>query len=135
MGQPSVLYVEDDKESREIMQLLLEIQMELSHVTILEDSSDFLYRLEQLQPRPNVILLDIHMRPYTGFELLDMLRDRAEWRNVPVIALTASVMNEEVQKLREAGFNGAVAKPIDLDTFPDILDRVLEGDEVWNTVG
>ena len=129
---PRVLYVEDDLQSREIMQLLLVDQMGLSDVTIFEDSSDFLSRVAQIQPKPDVILLDIHVRPYTGFEMLEMLQNESQWQGVPVIALTASVMNEEIQKLRQVGFNGVVAKPIDLDTFPDVLHRVLEGEEVWN---
>jgi CheY-like chemotaxis protein len=130
----SIVYVEDDRQSREIMELLLVIKMGLPQVTIFEDSADFLLRLEHLQPKPDLIMLDIHMRPYTGFELLEMLRQHDQWRSVPVVALTASVMNEEVQKLRDAGFNGVVPKPIDLETFPDILHRVLAGEEVWNTV-
>jgi CheY-like chemotaxis protein len=129
---PSVLYVEDDTQSREIMQLLLVDQMGLSDVTMFEESSDFLNRVAQIQPKPDLILLDIHVRPYTGFEMLEMLQNESQWQNVPVIALTASVMNEEIQKLRQVGFNGVVAKPIDLDTFPDVLHRVLEGEEVWN---
>jgi CheY-like chemotaxis protein len=114
------------------MQLLLVCQMGLSDVTLFEDSSDFLNRVEQIQPKPDVILLDIHVRPHTGFEMLEMLQNENQWQNVPVVALTASVMNEEVLKLRQVGFNGVVAKPIDLDSFPDILHRVLEGEEVWN---
>jgi CheY-like chemotaxis protein len=48
-----------------------------------------------------------------------------------VVALTASVMNEEVEQLRAAGFHSCLAKPIDIDTFPDVLNRILDGESVW----
>ncbi len=51
-----------------------------------------------MMPKPDVILLDIHVKPYSGFEMLEMLRKMNGFVDVPVVALTASVMNEEVQK-------------------------------------
>lgn len=130
----SILYVEDDPQSRAIMSLLLVEGMGLSHVTILEDSDNFLSRAEQLQPKPDLILLDIHVRPHDGFEMLEMLRQSEMFHTTPVVALTASVMNEEVQKLRMAGFNGVVAKPVDIDTFPNTLSWIMNGEQIWRVV-
>ena len=132
---PAVLYVEDDPESCEVMHLLLVQHMGLSAVTIFQDSADFLARVQVLQPKPDIILLDIHVQPHTGFEMLEMLRQVRGFDETPIVALTASVMNEEVQKLRTIGFNGVVAKPIDMDTFPEILNRVLNGKEIWRVAG
>jgi CheY-like chemotaxis protein len=81
-----------------------------------------------------VILLDIHVRPYTGFEMLEMLRNHPDYRTTPVVALTASVMNEEIIHLRQAGFNGVIAKPVDIDAFPKILERIMRGEAFWNVV-
>ncbi|MFN8372367.1 MAG: response regulator [Anaerolineae bacterium] len=131
---PAVLYVEDDPQSREIMYLLLVDQMGLENVTIYEDSTDFMDRIMGLNPKPDVILLDIHMRPYTGFDMLEMLRNHEDFRDTPIVALTASVMNEEVYKLKTAGFSGVIAKPLDLDAFPQILDRILHSETVWYVV-
>jgi CheY-like chemotaxis protein len=129
--QPSVLYVEDDTHSRKLMSMLLKGRMKLSHVVILEDSQNFLAHVEALDPKPDVILLDIHMKPYNGFEMLSMLR-QLEWtQNIPIVALTASVMNEEVQQLRKAGFDGCLSKPIDIEAFPATLQRVLAGETIW----
>jgi len=44
------------------------------------------------------------------------------------------VMNEEVIKLRTSGFNGVIAKPIDQDLFPQMMQRVLNGEEIWRVV-
>lgn len=128
---PAVLYVEDDPRSRRIMHLLLNGEMGLENVTIFEDSADFLERVQALQPQPNIILLDIHMKPYTGFEMLKFVRQLPQFQDTPVIALTASVMNEEVQHLRDSGFQGVIAKPVDIDTFPGLLNRILDGEIIW----
>lgn len=135
MNQPAVLYVEDDPQSRKLMAMLLKGRMKLPHVTILEDSQNFLDHMDALDPKPDLILLDIHMKPYNGFEMLAMLR-QLEWvDSTPIVALTASVMNEEVQQLQQAGFNGCLAKPIDLETFPQTLERVLAGETIWRILG
>jgi CheY-like chemotaxis protein len=131
---PAVLYVEDDPRSRKIMRMLLRGEMELEHITIFEDSANFAQRLQAIQPQPNIILLDIHVKPYTGFEMLDMVRQLPEFHNTPVIALTASVMNEEIQHLRDSGFQGVIAKPVDIDTFPALVDRILDGEIIWRIV-
>ena len=132
MNQPiSVLYVEDDPHSRTLMRMLLSGRMKLPNVTIFENSANFLAKVEALDPKPEVIFLDIHMQPDDGFAMLAMLQ-KLDWaKNTRVVALTASVMNEEVARLRESGFNGCLAKPIDLTTFPDTFQRIVEGEAIW----
>ncbi len=130
-NQPVILYIEDDPQSRKLMSMLLKGRLKLPTVTILEDSQDFHDHMDALDPKPDIILLDIHMKPYNGFEMLEMLRQMDWASQTPIVALTASVMNEEVQKLRKAGFNGCLSKPIDLDTFPETLDRILDGETIW----
>ena len=68
-------------------------------------------RIEALPSVPDVIFLDIHMKPHDGFEMLTRLRQHPIFAASTIIAVTASVMNEEVDRLREAGFNGAIGKP------------------------
>jgi CheY-like chemotaxis protein len=132
--QPVVLYVEDDPQSRRLMNMLLTGRMKLPYVTILEDSENFLDAVTMLDPKPDIVFLDIHMQPLNGFEMLQLLRE-LEWaRNIPIIALTASVMNEEVQELRTVGFNGCLAKPIDLAAFPETFDRILQGETIWRII-
>jgi two-component system, chemotaxis family, sensor kinase CheA len=131
---PAVLYVEDDTSSCEIMHLLLAGDMGLEHVTIFTNSADFLSKVQALQPQPDIILLDIHVQPHDGFEMLKMLRSLKTFQQTPVIALTASVMNEEVAKLRTTGFTSVIPKPINQENFPDILNRVLKGESIWRVI-
>jgi two-component system, cell cycle response regulator DivK len=135
MSNPAILYVEDDQRSREIMHLLLVEMMRLSHVTFFEDSADFQARIERLKDHLDLVLLDIHVQPFDGFQMLQILRSYQAFQQTPVVALTASVMNEEVQRLRQAGFTGVIAKPIDLDTFPNTLERILNGERIWRVLG
>jgi CheY-like chemotaxis protein len=130
--QPCVLYVEDDAQSRRIMYITLVKRMQLPHVTILENSNGFLEYVKALDPKPDVVFLDIHVRPLDGFQMLEILRGMDEYQHVPIVALTASVMNEEVFKLRTAGFTACISKPIDVSTFPDIMHDIIAGQFAWN---
>lgn len=128
----TVLYVEDDPLSIEVMEFLLREDMGLSDVFIWDSSADFVTRVETLVPKPDVIFLDIHMRPHNGFEMLNFLRQMNGYGATPIVAMTASVMNEEVQTLRTAGFSGAIGKPIDQIEFPELFERILRGEAVWH---
>ncbi len=132
--QISVLYVEDDPHSRTLMRMLLSGRMKLPNVTIFENSEDFLAKVQALTPKPDVIFLDIHMQPYDGFTMLSMLQQLDWARDTRIVALTASVMNEEVVKLRQSGFDGCLAKPIDLTTFPDTFQRIVDGEAIWRII-
>ena len=130
--KPAILYVEDDRLSRRLMEMLMKGRMQLPHVTILEDSEDFMLHVAALDPKPDIVLLDIHVKPYDGFEMLSMLRTLDWAKQTPVVALTASVMNEEIQQLTAAGFNGCIGKPIDIKSMPDTLERIQSGEPVWH---
>lgn len=131
----SILYVEDEARSRKVMDMLLKRRMKLSNVAIFEDSEDFLARAEAIEPTPDIVFLDIHVPPLDGFQMLEILRQSPKFADTPIIALTASVMNEEVQRLRTAGFNGCLSKPLDMDTFPELIERLLEREEIWRIIG
>jgi CheY-like chemotaxis protein len=131
-NEPVLLYVEDEPLSRQVMRLLVERGLGFKQLTIFEDSDDFLTRLEALSPQPDIIFLDIHMQPYDGFEVLEMLHNHTLYRNTPVVAVTASVMNEEVDSLRRAGFDSGISKPIDQAFFAEFLYRVLNGEKIWH---
>jgi CheY-like chemotaxis protein len=133
MKKPVFLYIENDELSREVMKTLLTRGLGYRDLTMFETSAHFEQHLEGLAQKPDIIFLDIHMEPIDGFEMLRLIRRHKDYYATPVIALTASVMNEEVRRLREAGFDGAIAKPINYDTFPTVLDRILNGGQIWNT--
>jgi len=128
------LYVEDDPMSRQIMQITIENGVGSKNIIIFDNSTDFMARMTHLPHIPTIILLDIHVRPYDGFQMLTMLREDSRFDDSKIIALTASVMNEEVEQLRKAGFDGAIAKPLSIQTFPELLRRIITGESVWHIV-
>ena len=67
--------------------------------------------------------------------MLHMLRQSQQFKQTRIIALTASVMNEEVEQLQSAGFEGCLAKPIDVENFPETLDRIMQGEYLWHIFG
>jgi CheY-like chemotaxis protein len=131
-SQYSFLYVEDDPLSREIMQMIVQNAMGARCLTMFEDSTDLITRLKTVEPKPDVILLDIHVQPLNGFAMLRALRAEPAYSQSKVVALTASVMNEEVEQLRQAGFDGAIGKPLSVQSFPELIARIIKGDVIWH---
>ena len=127
----SLLCVEDDFSNRLVMKLLVEKTLNVKRYAIFEDSANFLSRVRDLPKRPDIILLDIHVSPLNGFQMLQEIRGDSVYFNTKVVALTASVMNEEVERLRKSGFDGAIGKPISLSTFPITIERIMNGESIW----
>lgn len=126
------VYVEDDPMSRKALELILTRVMGIGNVHIFPDSTDFMEKVHALPQHPDLFLLDIHVPPYSGFEMLKMLRADTAYANARIVALTASVMNEEVALLRDSGFDGVCGKPIDIANFPSVIERILGGEKVWH---
>ena len=133
-NDPVFLYAEDDPLSRTVMSVLVEQAMPNAHLTMFEDTKDFMKKIEALPRKPDVIFLDIHIRPDDGFAVLEMLRNHEHYKDSTIIAVTASVMSEEVEQLQQAGFDGGIAKPIDHDRFPELLALILRGESIWHIV-
>lgn len=132
MSRLTILYVEDDPVSRNVMEMLCEhILPDDVELFVFADSHDFIERVLNLPQQPDLVFLDIHVPPYDGFDMLAMLRDLPAYRDTKVIALTASVMNEEVEALQHSGFDGGIAKPIKQNSFLGLINRILNDEYVW----
>jgi CheY-like chemotaxis protein len=129
--QAVIVYVEDDEPSIFVMKMILEKVMNLKNTYILRSSRDFLQQVKGLGVIPDLFLMDIQMKPHDGFELLSWLRRDPQFAQSKVVALTASVMNEQVARLKESGFDGAIAKPLNIDVFPQLIKNILNGGSVW----
>jgi CheY-like chemotaxis protein len=125
------LYVEDDPTNRVVMEMLLNYELDDAQAMMMEDSTDFETRLATFTRRPDVFLLDIHVKPYNGFEMLKMIRRRPDYRHSKVVAVTASTIGEVMKDLMAAGFDGAITKPIRKENFADMIERIISGEQVW----
>jgi CheY-like chemotaxis protein len=129
--KPVLVYVEDDKNSIFVMKMVVERVMKLPTLHVLQSRADFVQQVKGLGIVPDVFMLDIQMKPYDGVELLAMLRKDPQFKCSKVIALTASVTNEEVSLLKSGGFDGAIAKPLNIEVFPDLIAKIINGEQVW----
>lgn len=75
--------------------------------------------------RPRLILMDIQLPGMNGIDALRVLRSDPATRKIPVIAVTASVMQQDRKLITEAGFDGYVGKPISLNEFLDAVNSML----------
>lgn len=126
----SFLYVEDDPSSRRLIELIVTAVIK-ANVTIFDSSENFMERVRALPVMPDAIFLDVQIEPHDGFEMLKMLRSDPAYENMPVIAMTASVMSSDVERLKKAGFNGLLGKPIRKKAFPDQLKQIIAGESLW----
>lgn len=129
--QPSFLYVEDDPSSRRLIKLIMTNVLGYSELTIFESSENFLDKVRALPAVPDVVFLDVHIAPLNGFEMLKLLRSEPAYQQIPVIAMTASVMASDIQQLKAAGFDGLIGKPIRKKVFPEQLKQIMAGEPIW----
>jgi CheY-like chemotaxis protein len=73
------------------------------------------------QFEPTVILLDLRMPDVDGWEVHKRLRAQAQYDHIPIIAITALAMPADVERAKEAGFDGYVIKPLDVTSLVPTL--------------
>jgi CheY-like chemotaxis protein len=112
-----VLLVEDNEVNQQVATELLE--SEGAKITIANHGAEAVKILTQnYQPPPfDVVLMDLQMPEMDGLTATRLLRAQSHLKNLPIIAMTAHVMADEVQRCLEAGMNDHVAKPIDPESF------------------
>ncbi|MBS0371725.1 MAG: response regulator [Proteobacteria bacterium] len=84
--------------------------------------------------RPDLILMDVQMPVMDGFAATRLLRQQADCRDLPIIALTANTMADEKDACRQAGMNAHVAKPINMDTLFDEMAAHVPAERITAAV-
>jgi two-component system cell cycle response regulator DivK len=82
-------------------------------------------------PRLDLILLDIRLPYEDGYIALRKIRNAERLQHIPVVAVTAEVGADQMNRARAAGFDGFLGKPLDPDRFPDQIRRILSNEPVW----
>ncbi|HSJ85782.1 MAG TPA: response regulator [Anaerolineales bacterium] len=117
----TILYVEDNPDNRTLVRRIL-----LSEdYSLLEaaNASDALNILKK--ERPDLILMDINMPDMDGYTLTAKIRAMPGFERIPILALTANVMRGDKEKTLEAGCDGYIQKPIDIDQLIREVERFL----------
>lgn len=84
------------------------------------NGQEALERLEQ-GPRPDIILMDIMMPIMDGYEAMTKIKDLREFRQIPIIALTAKAMADDREKCLRAGASDYLTKPVELDKLLSLM--------------
>lgn len=82
-------------------------------------------------PHLDLILMDIRLPYEDGYGALRKIRSSQNLNETRVVAVTAEASVEQMNKARQAQFDGFIGKPLDPDRFPDQIRRILAGDPVW----
>jgi CheY-like chemotaxis protein len=96
-----------------------------------QEALDYLYHKNQFQdrdrfPKPCIILLDLNLPKVDGKEVLLKIKSDKEIKSIPVIVLTTSDDEIDIQKCYEYGANCYIQKPVDLLKFFDAIQKLSE---------
>jgi len=89
-----------------------------------EEALAWIPRWDAGEPRPVVILLDINMPKIGGLEVLRQFKSHGALRTIPVVMLTTSAVDEDVEAAYALGANSYVVKPVDFDSFMDLVMQI-----------
>jgi two-component system, cell cycle response regulator DivK len=117
----TILYVEDNPDNRVLVRRILMSE----DYAVLEavNAVDALNILKNT--RPDLILMDINMPDMDGYTLTATIKAMPGFERVPILALTANVMRGDKEKTLEAGCDGYIQKPLDIDLLIREVERFL----------
>jgi len=122
MRDTKILYIEDNPGNRMLVRRILEAE----GYAVME-ATDGPSGLEvAVQERFDLILLDINLPEIDGYDLAKRMRDMPNLEGVPILAVTANVMQGDKERTLEAGCDGFIPKPIDVDKLPEQIRTALE---------
>jgi two-component system cell cycle response regulator DivK len=121
MAGELILIVEDNEKNRRLVRDVLQFK---GYRTVEAESGEEGLRLAHAE-RPALVLMDIQLPGIDGIETLGRLRADPATRAIPVMAVTASAMTSERQKILAAGFDGYHPKPISVRAFVEAVAELL----------
>ncbi len=119
-----ILYIEDDPGNRMLVRRILEA--EGFSITEAMDGPSGLDMAEEMYPDLDLILLDINLPEIDGYDLAKRFRNISTLQEVPILAVTANVMQGDRELTLEAGCDGYIQKPIDVDLLPEQIKAALK---------
>ncbi|MCX7725156.1 MAG: response regulator [Thermodesulfovibrio sp.] len=117
-----ILIVDDNEDSRELVKKIL--KKHEYEVIEAVDGEDAIAKA--IAYRPDLILMDISIPKIDGYEVTRRLKQRPDFKNIPIIAFTAHAMRGDQEKALQAGCNGYISKPINVKEFPKQIEIYLK---------
>ena len=122
MANETILIVEDNEKNRRLLRDVLQFK---GYRILESETAEEGIRIAHAD-KPALILMDFHLPGMNGIQALEALRADAATRAIPVIAVTASAMTEDRQKIVAAGFDGLQTKPINVKVFLEAVALTLQ---------
>jgi len=119
-----ILIVEDNELNMKLFHDLLEAQ---GYTTITTSDGMSVVDLAH-KNKPHLIIMDIQLPEVSGLEVTKWIRRDPELKDTPIVAVTAFAMKGDEEKIRAAGCNAYLAKPISVGGFVGTIKRFLEAD-------
>jgi two-component system cell cycle response regulator DivK len=116
-----ILIVEDNEKNLKLVRDVLQVK---GFATVEAGSAEDGIKLAA-QRKPDLILMDIQLPGMNGIDALKVLRADPATAAIPVVAVTASVMQQDRKLITEAGFDGYVGKPINVKEFLETVRGAL----------
>ncbi len=108
-SKPFILVVEDDEHISQILKFMLERQG--YRVQLAGDGMAARQAVEQAAELPALVLLDVMLPYLDGFEVIGIIRALPEWKQVPIVMLTAKTTERDIVRALDAGANDYIVKP------------------------
>jgi two-component system cell cycle response regulator DivK len=118
----TILIVEDNDKNLKLVRDVLQVK---GYATLEATTAEDGIRIA-VEQSPDLILMDIQLPGMNGIEALRVLRANPATAGIRVIAVTASVMQQDRSQITEAGFDGYLGKPLDLKVFLESVKSMLE---------
>lgn len=118
-----ILIVEDNEKNLKLVRDVLQVK---GYETLEAGTAEEGIQLAR-ERAPDLILMDIQLPGMNGIEALKALRAEPVTAGIPVVAVTASVMQQDRQQIMRAGFDGFIEKPINLRGLLDTVQQALQG--------
>jgi two-component system cell cycle response regulator DivK len=125
-----VLVIEDNVDNQQVITELLQIAG-VQNITVHASGWQGLRAAREILPRVDLILLDIQLPAEDGFSVLRRIREQSRFSATKVVAVTANARPRDEVRARIAGFNGFIGKPLNFHQFPEQIQALLQGEEVW----
>lgn len=121
MANELILIVEDNEKTRKLLRDVLQFK---GYRTIEAEMGEDGVTLA-MQHKPDLILMDYQLPGIDGIEAFRRIRSSSDTAHIPIVAVTASAMPEDAKKMKEAGFDGLLTKPINVKRFVQFVADVF----------
>ncbi len=119
-----VLLVEDNKINQEVLALFLRESGFL--VSIANNGEEALQKLSSIETIYDAVLMDIHMPIMDGYKATEKIRNELGLKQLPIIALTANIMQDVKQECLSVGMNDYLSKPVNYSQLLNVLSKNMQ---------